>query len=131
MKNFLLIFLVLFCSVGFADKSWTYHKTESGKYPHYYADAPGDTPWDDEDQKKYDEAVDQAISQLCLESEEVRRAQATLDNEKQVGKATGYVDATAIHDAGSQLVSLKSKIEPLAKIIKDETGKDASSYPCE
>lgn len=126
-----LILMLLMGSITHAQVIGTYHKTPNGKYPHFYKEKAEDTPWDDADQEKYDDAMDEAIHQVCVDSVAVKRAQAVLAHEKAVGKATGTVDMTAIHDAGSVLVNLKASIEPLAKIIHDETGKDVSTYECE
>lgn len=108
----------------------TYHKTENGKYPHYYAEKSTDTPWDDKDQAAYDQAMDEAIEELCFKSTEVKMLQDKIAEEKAIGKESGYIDATAIHDATANLLRLKKEIEPTAKTIKDETGKDASQYEC-
>lgn len=131
MKTYLVLAIVFISNVVSAQTVGTYHKTVSGKYPHYYKEQAGDTAWSEDDQSQYDQAMSDAIEKLCVQSNEVKRAQAVLAKEKAVGQNTGYVDMTAIHDAGSKLVGLKSEMEPIAKIIKDETGKDASSYPCE
>lgn len=125
--------LILMIISGFALNAQalgTYHKTADGKYPHYYVDKAGTEPWNEADQTEYDDVMDQAIDSLCFKTAQVERAQETINNEKEVGKSTGYVDAKAVHDAGLTLNRLKKEIEPVAKIIKDETGKDASSYEC-
>lgn len=124
-----LILVISFFSVQ-ALALGTYHKTESGKYPHYYVEEPTDTPWNDKDQAEYDTAIDAAIEQLCFKTAQVKKLQSEIDEEKAVGKSSGYVNAKVIHDATVGLLKLKKEIEPTAKTIKDETGKAASEYEC-
>lgn len=63
-----LIVVTLLSSLSFAGTIGTYHKTANGKYPHFYKESPGDTSWSDEDQEKYDAAMDEAIQQLCIDT---------------------------------------------------------------
>lgn len=108
-----------------------YHKTPNGKYPHYYKEKPTDTPWGEDDQTEYDNLIDQALEKLCFDTSLVAQQKEMIANEKAIGKSTGFVNAQVLHDAGAALVRLKKEIDPLAKIIKDETGKDASTYSCD
>ena len=129
MKYLLLV--LIFSTTVFADGApkKTLHKTAAGKYPIWYAPAPGDA-WTEELQADYDAKMDDTLNELCIDTVSVQRAQETIKHEQEVGKTTGFVDKTAMHDAGSVLVNLKPTVERLSKIVKDGTGKDASEWEC-
>lgn len=130
MKTFILILCLSSIAFG-ADGKKKSHQTATGKYPFYYADVEGqDNSWTEEMQADYDGKMDDTINELCIDTVAVQRAQATLEHEKEVGKMTGLVNKIAVHEAGSVLVNMKPIIAHLAKIVKDGTGKDASTYEC-
>lgn len=129
MKTLLIGLMIISTTVLAAEK--TKHQTATGKYPIYYANVEGqNNDWDDEMQLDYDDKMDNAILEYCLAKGSVANAEAVIAHEKEVGKMTGLVDKTAIHQAGSTIVKMKPQIVKLGGIIKEGTHKEADSYEC-
>lgn len=126
-----MLTIVLFISsLSFAENKKP-HKTETGRHTFFFVESKDLLPWDEDQQMEFDNEVDDVVRAFCFKNALIKKAQATIDHEKAIAKETGFINAKAMHDAGSIIVRMKPETDKLAKFLKEATQKDASSYECQ
>lgn len=115
MKTLILL-LSLFSATAFAGAKYTPDKSFD--------------PMSAEEQKEFDEKMDEFVDRVCGWDMQIVNAKKAIDHEKKVEKLTGVYSKSALHDAGSLVIKLEEMREPVVTNMKNVMG-SGFKYSCE
>lgn len=72
--------------------------------------------------KAAEASVDGILARACQSKDWISWNQTVIDNQKEIGKTSGYVDKKALYEAGAQIVGAKASLKQYAEEYRAKSG---------